>query len=60
MKLYYRTTDPKTGKQRWNPVPGMSISFDGDCIDILTEVWILQERMTTSLGVLYTKASLNE
>lgn len=60
MKLYYRTTDPKTGKQRWNPVPGMSIEFNGTSLVIQPQVWILQERMTTSLGVLYTKASLNE
>lgn len=38
-KVYYRTTDKKTGKQKWHPVPGLVITKSGMWLDIDQFVW---------------------
>jgi hypothetical protein len=55
VKLYYRTTDRKTGKQTWNPIPGLDIHKKGDIIIVELWRWEESEIGTNSLGVLYTK-----
>jgi len=59
-KVYYRTTDKETGKQKWHPVPGLVINKSGNLIAVQDWKWEEKERgkaipSSAFSQVLYTK-----
>ena len=59
-KVYYRTTDKETGKQKWHPVPGLVISKTGEVVLVKLWKWEEKERgkaipSSAFSQVLYTK-----
>lgn len=54
-KVYYRTTDKNTGKQKWHPVPGLVITKSGMWLDIDKFVWTPATKAGDVIQGLYTK-----